>query len=53
MASVWYVVLALEVLAAAVFYLRQPAMHAALDFWPMARAAVHRGVLVLIEFAAQ
>lgn len=53
MATFWYVVLAVEVGAAALFYLRRMWLHRRAQFWPMATLGVLMALAALVEFGAQ
>ena len=53
MASSWYVLLAVQVLAALVFYLHTTRRERPHDFWPMLGVLGGIGVMVGIELAAQ
>jgi hypothetical protein len=52
-ASTWFVLMALEVSAAAVWYLRKIHQAANEDFWPMALTFAGMGLLLLLEMAIQ
>jgi len=53
MASFWYVLLALQTLAAAVFYLRTQYRARKRSFWPMALLLCIATVALAVEYAAQ
>jgi len=53
MATFWYVVLAVEVGAAALLYLRKLWLLRRSQFWPMATLAALMGLAALVEFTAQ
>jgi len=53
MATFWYVVLAVEVGAATLLYLRKLWRHRRTQFWPMATLAALMGLAALVEFSAQ
>jgi two-component system sensor histidine kinase UhpB len=53
MATFWYVVLAVEVGAAALLYLRKTWLLRRAHFWPMATLGACMGVAALVEFTAQ
>ncbi|HOW47930.1 MAG TPA: ATP-binding protein [Rubrivivax sp.] len=52
-ASAWYLLLALQVVAAAVFYLRRQYRDRSRSFWPMAALLGLAGVALAVEFAGQ
>ncbi len=53
MASFWHVLLALQTLAAAVFYLRTQYRRRRRSFWPMALLLCIAAVALLVEYASQ
>ncbi len=53
MASFWYVLLALQTLAAAAFYLRTQYRERRRSFWPMALLLCLATVALVVEYAAQ
>jgi signal transduction histidine kinase len=53
MASFWYVLLALQVLAAAVFYLRSQYQARKRSFWPMAALLCVATLALAVEYVAQ